>query len=199
MLDRTKALQPAKPLYAGKALNLLKPEFNVHVNLGAMRSDRRVFLKVSTVAGTASIALLCGKQCWASWEVFDFTHSQADKAMLDLLAGEGAIRSDRIQIDVPQHHQNKALVPVAVTTTLPEVRAISILIDSPFDPLAATFQLGARHVGRISTRLRLEQSSRIWAFVETESGYAVSDKPVVLVPFSSKTASSKTASSNSGN
>jgi len=148
-----------------------------------MPTSRRVFLKYSTVAGVNTVALMHGVECWARWQSAQIEHGETDGVIQKLLKGEGAQVSEQIELKLPQKQTNAALVPVSVETSLLEVKAISILVDRPVEPLAASFSFPNGEVTRVATRLKLSQSSRVWALVNAGEQFFISNGSVTLNAF----------------
>ena len=63
------------------------------------------------------------------------------------LYGKTAEESDKVKLDAPEIAENGAVVPVAVSSTLPDVTSISLLVtENPF-PLAASYKIPAGSTG----------------------------------------------------
>ena len=69
--------------------------------------------------------------------------SEADA--LKALYGKSAEASDKVSLDAPEIAENGAVVPIAVSSTLPNVTGIAILVlENPF-MLAAAYKIPCRH------------------------------------------------------
>ena len=86
--------------------------------------------------------------------------------------------SDQINFKVPDIAENGAVVPVSVSTTLDNVKSISLVVDANPNPLSATFRFMPGAVPDISTRIKMGKSSDIRALVETDSGLYMVQKNV---------------------
>src|SRR5262245_54091180 len=102
-----------------------------------MKRVRRSFLKftgsVAAVAAAGAAGLLRTAESWAaSWNKTGFE----SKALADVLKSLGAANpaeSKEIVITAPDIAENSALVPVAVTSKLPNTQQISIVAEkNPF-------------------------------------------------------------------
>ena len=73
--------------------------------------------------------------------------SEADT--LKALYGKSATASDKISLDAPEIAENGAVVPIAVSSTLPKVTGIAILVLENPNVLAAAYKIpdGTRGVG----------------------------------------------------
>ena len=73
--------------------------------------------------------------------------------------------SDKISLDAPEIAENGAVVPISVTTTLPDVTSISILVsENPF-PLAANYPIPPGTSPAVSSRLKMAKTSKVIALV----------------------------------
>lgn len=90
--------------------------------------------------------------------------SEADA--LKALYGRGAEPSDKVSLDAPEIAENGAVVPVAVSSTLPGVTAIAILVlENPFT-LAAAYRIPEGTQATVSNRLKMAKTSKVVAVVE---------------------------------
>lgn len=144
--------------------------------------DRRFFLKIATVAGASTLSLLQASEVMATWEIRDPANPETSEALADLLQGGGAQGSDLISLSVPEYSENPGLVPILVNCDIEAVRSITLLIDD-LDPVAATFQFGQYPVNRISTRLRVSDSTTVWVIARTKDKSYISDSKVLLKSF----------------
>jgi len=145
-----------------------------------MQLSRRVFLKRSSFAGVNILALMYGAQCWAKWRSDQITHAETDIIIQRMLEGATADVSPNIVLRTPAIQHNPSVVPVSVETSIEKVRAISILVDAPTTPLAASFSFPNVPVSRVSTRIQLDQSTRVWALVEADKQFYISGNAVEL-------------------
>ncbi|MFZ3310884.1 MAG: thiosulfate oxidation carrier protein SoxY [Xanthobacteraceae bacterium] len=73
--------------------------------------------------------------------------------------------SDKVNLDAPEIAENGAVVPVSVSTTLPDVTSIAILVsENPF-PLAANYPIPPGTSAAVSNRLKMAKTSKVIALV----------------------------------
>ena len=90
--------------------------------------------------------------------------SEADA--LKTLYGKSAEASDKVSLDAPEIAENGAVVPVAVTSTLPKVTAIAILVlENPFT-LAAAYKIPDGTQAAVASRLKMAKTSKVVAIVD---------------------------------
>ena len=135
---------------------------------------RRSFLaKLLAVGAMVALPL----KLWAR-NAEAFKASEVDATLKALLGDKPVVASDDIVLKVPDIAENGAVVPVTVSTSIADVRRISLIIDQNPNPLSASFKLLPGGVADISTRIKMGQSSDVRAIVETDTTAFVTSKNV---------------------
>lgn len=97
---------------------------------------------------------------------------------LGALYGKTAEKSDKVKLEAPEIAENGAVVPIAVSTTLPNVTAISILVtENPFT-LAASYKIPEGTLPSVANRLKMAKTSNVIAVVESEGKLYSASKEV---------------------
>jgi sulfur-oxidizing protein SoxY len=133
---------------------------------------RRLIVK-GAIAG--SLAGLAGSVPWSraeaaanasSWPKDAFQQkSEADA--IKTLYGKSAQASDKVKLDAPEIAENGAVVPISVSSTLPDVTSISlIVVENPY-PLAASYKIPAGTSAMVANRLKMAKTSKVVALVES--------------------------------
>lgn len=149
-----------------------------------MNDLRRSLLKLAGGAGALAAAaasgLLRSGQTWAaSWNQAGFE----SKALADVLKNLGAVNpveSKDILITAPDIAENGAVVPVAVTSKIPNTQQVSIVAEKNPFPLAATFDVSNGGEGYVSTRIKMGQTSNVWAVVKADGKFYTAMKEVKI-------------------
>jgi len=133
---------------------------------------RRTILKgLAGIAGVGLIdALILSKALAADapgWPQDAFKQkSEADT--LKTLYGKSAEASDKVSLDAPEIAENGAVVPIAVTSTLPKVTGIAILVlENPYT-LAAAYKVPEGTQAAVASRLKMAKTSKVMAVVESD-------------------------------
>ena len=103
------------------------------------------------------------------------------KALNDAVKQLGAtnlIESKDIAITAPDIAENGAVVPVAVTSKIPNTQSISIIAEKNPFPLAATFDVASGLEPYASVRIKIAQTSNVRAVVKADGKYYTSVKEV---------------------
>lgn len=145
------------------------------VNLlpGEVSAERRFALRVLGLGGMAALAVAAGLAPRAraaaeapAWPKGAFAQKDQARA-LDTLYGKTVEISDKVSLDVPEIAENGAVVPVTVTTSLPNVTSISLLVpENPFT-LAASYRLPEGTEPNVACRLKMAKTSDVVAVVES--------------------------------
>ena len=145
-----------------------------------MSIKRRIILKGTLVGGAAvTSGLLNPRFAFAAWPENTFNKTNLNDAMDSLGVTDLSITND-ITINAPDLAEHGALVPVSITSSIPGIDKISILVDKNPQPLVATFELSNKCRGYVSTRIKMKSESNIIAVVQAGGRY-YSNRKVVNV------------------
>ncbi len=94
-----------------------------------------------------------------------FKQKSSDDA-IKALYGKTAEPSDKVKLDAPEIAENGAVVPISVSSALPDVTSISILVVENPNALAASYKIPAGTVPSVANRLKMARTSKVIAVVE---------------------------------
>ena len=94
------------------------------------------------------------------------------------LGGATAVESKEIMITSPDIAENGAVVPVSVTSRLGKTESISILVEKNPNALSAAFDIPGGTEPFVSTRVKMGQTSNVFALVKAEGKYYFATKEV---------------------
>ena len=132
---------------------------------------RRLILKGAGVIALAGIAGLRFGLAEAFATANDkypeeaFKQKNANDAIKSLY-GKAAETSDKVMLDAPELAENGAVVPITVSSSLPDVTSIAILVTENPYTLAASYRLPAGTAASVSSRLKMAKTSKVIAVVE---------------------------------
>ncbi|ANC44564.1 thiosulfate oxidation carrier protein SoxY [Pandoraea pnomenusa] len=145
-----------------------------------MNQQRRDMLRFSAVMGLAVAAgLIKPEEARAAqeWNKAAFaTRSVADT--VKALGGTSASPSDQVVLGVPDIAENGAVVPVVVASKAPNTQMIAILIEKNPNTLAASFDIPEGTEPSVTTRVKMGQTSKVYALVKADNKYLVAEKEV---------------------
>ena len=140
---------------------------------GARRGQtRRTIVHAAIAGGLAGLGLggaapLSRAQAAADatkWPKDAFSQ-KAEADAIKALYAKTPEASDKINLDAPEIAENGAVVPIAVSTTLPNVTSIAILVsENPF-PLAANYPIPPGTSPAVANRLKMAKTSKVIALV----------------------------------
>ena len=144
-----------------------------------MNRQRRTFLAAAGGTGALAIAGLLDARAAnaASWNKPGFEAKAVNDAVKNLGAAN-LIDSRDITITAPDIAENGAVVPVAVTSKLPNTQTISIIAEKNPFPLAATFDVANGAEGYASVRIKMGQTSNVRAIVKADGKFYTAVKEV---------------------
>lgn len=147
-----------------------------------MNTTRRTVLKGATastvLAGLIAAGALRPTQVFASdWNKAAFEAKDTPAALKGLGAGAPAESKDLI-LKVPDIAENGAVVPVGVSSTLPSVTMVAILIEKNPNALAASFTLPEGTLANVQTRVKMGQTSNVYALVKSGDKFFMATKEI---------------------
>jgi sulfur-oxidizing protein SoxY len=146
---------------------------NVKQQLGVRAGQTRRTVVQATVASALAAAGLAGTAPLnkaraaadaAKWPKDAFAQKTEADAIKSLY-GKTPEASDKVNLDAPEIAENGAVVPISVSTTLPNVTSIAIVVsENPF-PLAANYPIPPGTAPMVSNRLKMAKTSKVIALV----------------------------------
>jgi sulfur-oxidizing protein SoxY len=143
----------------------------IHSTSGGVDKTRRLILKgaaVVALVGLGGIRFGFTPALAAANDKYPedaFKQKGPDDA-IKTLYGKAAEKSDKVKLDAPEIAENGAVVPISVTTTLPDVTSISILVAENPNALAASYMIPAGTMPSVANRLKMAKTSNVIAIVE---------------------------------
>jgi sulfur-oxidizing protein SoxY len=148
-----------------------------------MNATRRETLKagsgVTLLALVAAAGWLTPQTARAqAWNKAAFDAKTMDETMKALGGGPPAQSKDIAFVSTPDIAENGAVVPIGVASTIPKTESIAILIEKNPSMLAAAFEIPAGTDPSISTRVKMGQTSNVYALVKADGKYYVASKEI---------------------
>ncbi len=113
----------------------------------------------------------------AAWNKEAFDAKSLDVAFGAIGAGKPA-ESAEIAITAPDIAENGAVVPVGVVSNLPGTEQIAIMIEKNPNMLAASFTIPAGTMAEVQTRVKMGQTSDVYAVVKADGKFYMAKKEV---------------------
>lgn len=148
-----------------------------------MDSRRRDVLKTG---GGVTLLTLLAAAGWLmpsaaaaqAWNKAAFESKTMDETMKALGGGTATQSKDIAFVATPDIAENGAVVPVGVTSAIPKTESIAILVEKNPNMLAALFEIPAGTDPSVSTRVKMGQTSNVYALVKADGKYYVASKEI---------------------
>ena len=113
-----------------------------------------------------------------AWNKAAFETNTMD-ATVKVLGGSAPAQSKDITfVQTPDIAENGAVVPVGVTSNIPKTESIAILVEKNPNMLAAVFDIPPGTEPSLSTRIKMGQSSNVYALVKADGKFYVAGKEI---------------------
>jgi sulfur-oxidizing protein SoxY len=113
-----------------------------------------------------------------AWNKGAFETHAMDETLKALGASAPAQSKDIVFVATPDIAENGAVVPIGITSNVPNTESIAILIEKNPNMLAAVFDIPAGTQPALSTRVKMAQTSNIYALVKADGKYHVASKEI---------------------
>jgi len=147
-----------------------------------MQHARRRFIRQSSAllaALTAAGWLKPGTALAEQWNRQAFeTKSLED--LVALLGGSGPSTSDAVTIVAPDIAENGAVVPIGIVSDVPGTEALALLVEKNPNVLAALYAIPKDTLPDIQTRVKMAQTSNVFALVRADGKYFYAAKEIKI-------------------
>jgi len=112
------------------------------------------------------------------WNKAAFEQHSMDDTLKALGSGGPVPSKDIAFVATPDIAENGAVVPIGVQSTIPKTESIAILIEKNPNTLAAVFDIPQGTEPALSTRVKMGQTSNVYALVKADGKYYVASKEI---------------------
>ncbi len=149
-----------------------------------MDTQRR---KVIKTGGSMTLLALVAAAGWLkpgdafaadAWNKLAFETKSLDETVKALGGATAAQSKDITFVSTPDIAENGAVVPIGVASAIPKTEAIAFLVEKNPNILAAVFEIPAGTDPSLSTRVKMGQSSNVYALVKADGKYYVASKEI---------------------
>jgi len=113
-----------------------------------------------------------------AWNKAAFEAKTMDEALKALGTGAPTASKDITFVSTPDIAENGAVVPIGIASAIPKTEAIAILIEKNPSTLTANFDIPPGTDPAISTRVKMAQTSNVYALVKADGKYYVASKEI---------------------
>jgi sulfur-oxidizing protein SoxY len=112
------------------------------------------------------------------WNKAAFETHSLEETMKALGGGTPAASKDIVFFSTPDIAENGAVVPIGITSNVPKTESIAILIEKNPNMLAAVFDVPPGTEPTLSTRIKMQQTSNVYALIKADGKYYVASKEI---------------------
>ncbi len=148
-----------------------------------MSTTRRDVLK--TGSGASLLALLAaagwlspGEASAQAWNKAAFEAKTMDETLKAIGGTAPAQSKDIAFVSTPDIAENGAVVPIGIASSIPKTESIAILIEKNPSMLTANFDIPPGTDPAITTRVKMAQTSNVYALVKADGKYYVASKEI---------------------
>lgn len=139
-----------------------------------MNLPRRTFLKQALSGSALAVAAGAGllrparalARTWPTWPATAFHHKHLPAVLHDLF-GTKRVVAGGVNLHVPLEAENGAVVPVVLSSPVPGVRTLALVVDKNPYLLATVVHLQADARPFFNVRIKMGKSSRVRAYAAT--------------------------------
>jgi sulfur-oxidizing protein SoxY len=147
-----------------------------------MEHSRRKF--VTCTGGLLGLLLTAGflrpgEAAAEEWNKAAFETKKMED-LVKLLGGSAAQESAEVAIIAPDIAENGAVVPIGVASRLDNTSAIAILVEKNPNVLAATFAIPPGTLPEVQTRVKMAQTSNVFALVKANGKFHYAAKEIKI-------------------
>lgn len=137
-----------------------------------MPGNRREFIKktlaFSAYAAATTAGWLTSFTALAQWPAENFAPGRLNDTLARLFKERKITETDQIEIKIPMIAENGAVVPLTISSSLADVKSLSILVEKNPAPLAARFELAPELDVFVSARIKMAETCNVIVIAETK-------------------------------
>lgn len=141
-----------------------------------MNTQRRRLMQMSALMGLMASAGLVSQAEAAAWNKAAFEAKSVDD-VAKALGGGAPQKSDDVILRAPDIAENGAVVPVGVETKL-KATEMAILVEKNPNAMAAMFVIPAGAEAFAATRVKMGQTSNVYALAKVDGKWLMASKEV---------------------
>jgi sulfur-oxidizing protein SoxY len=113
-----------------------------------------------------------------NWNKGAFETKSMDETLKALGGGTPAQSKEIVFFSTPDIAENGAVVPIGITSNGPNTESIANLVEKNPNMLAAVFDVPAGTEPSLSTRIKMGQTSNVYALVKADGKYYFASKEI---------------------
>jgi sulfur-oxidizing protein SoxY len=144
-----------------------------------MNQSRRDVLRMTSVLGLAFAGSLFGSLnvFGAEWKAKDFEAKSLEDALKELGVDKYTISSE-VSVISAEIAENGAVVPVSVSSAIPNTEYMAILVEKNPNPLSVAFNIPEGTEASFTTRVKMGGTSNVYAVVKADGKWFAASKEI---------------------
>lgn len=144
-----------------------------------VNKGKRDFLRLSAVFGMAAVVGFYkgGDVVAAEWKDADFNAKNLKDA-LKAIGADGYTMSGDVAVVSAEIAENGAVVPVRVTSSIPNTEYMAVMVEKNPNPLATAFTIPEGTIANIKTRIKMGETSNVLALVKADGKWFAASKEI---------------------
>lgn len=144
-----------------------------------VNNSKRDFLRLSAAFGMAAIVGLykAGDVVAAEWKAADFNAKNLKDALKAMGVDDYTMSND-VAVVSAEIAENGAVVPVRVTSNIPNTEYMAVMVEKNPNPLATAFTIPEGTKANIKTRIKMGETSNVLALVKADGKWFAASKEI---------------------
>jgi len=144
-----------------------------------MNQSRRDILRMTSVLGLGLAGSLFGSfnVFGAEWMPKSFDAKNLADALKELGVDKYTVSSD-VAVVSAEIAENGAVVPVSVSSVIPNTEYMAILVEKNPSPLSAAFNIPEGTEASVTTRVKMGGTSNVYAVVKADGKWFLASKEI---------------------
>ncbi|MBE0469531.1 MAG: thiosulfate oxidation carrier protein SoxY [Methyloprofundus sp.] len=136
-----------------------------------MLTTRRLFVKKTLALTSYALGLSFSQVSLANWIANHFSRQTISQSITQLFPDQELHTSDRISLQLPNTAENGSVVPITISSTIPDVDTIYILSEKNPVPLIAQFSLNPDLETYLGARFKMQETCDVMVVLKAKDQY----------------------------
>jgi len=136
-----------------------------------MLTTRRRFVKKMLALSSYALGLGFSQISLANWIVDNFSRQTISQSITQLFPDQELQTSERIHLQLPNTAENGSVVPITISSTIPDVDTIYILSEKNPVPLIAEFSIEPELETYLGARFKMQETCDVIVVLKAKDQY----------------------------
>ncbi|MCF7972008.1 MAG: thiosulfate oxidation carrier protein SoxY [Methylococcaceae bacterium] len=136
-----------------------------------MLTTRRRFVKKILALSSYALSLSFSQVSLANWIANHFSRQTINQSITQLFPDQELQTSNRIRLQLPNTAENGAVVPITISSTIPDVDTLYILSEKNPVPLIAQFSIDPDLETYLGARFKMQETCDVIVVLKAKDQY----------------------------